>query len=96
MNPRLAGTFDSEDMMIAIKVALVCSDDSAANRPVMSSVVSMLEGKTLVPEMVSTPSDGEYNARLQRHFESLLHGDMGDITEEEDTLLDLGERYDSY
>ena len=34
-----------------IKVALLCTNDTAELRPTMSSVVSMLEGKTAVPEV---------------------------------------------
>ncbi|KAJ7947197.1 putative Kinase [Quillaja saponaria] len=37
-----------------IKVALLCTNPSVAVRPTMSEVVSMLEGKTSIPDIVST------------------------------------------
>ena len=40
-----------------IEVALLCTNVTPNLRPSMSSVVSMLEGKTVVPEFVSDQSE---------------------------------------
>ncbi|XLT05512.1 hypothetical protein HN51_044261, partial [Arachis hypogaea] len=45
---RLGSNFDEKEAMVMIKVALLCTNVSPALRPNMSSVVSMLEGKTIV------------------------------------------------
>lgn len=42
---------------MVINVALLCTNVTSNLRPYMSSVVSMLEGKTVVPEFVSDASE---------------------------------------
>ena len=49
---RLGSNFNEEEAMVMINVALVCTNVSPTLRPTMSSVVSMLEGKTIVRELV--------------------------------------------
>ena len=41
---------------ILVKVALLCTNASPSLRPTMSEVVSMLEGRTTVPDMIPEPS----------------------------------------
>ncbi|KAK3008788.1 hypothetical protein RJ639_014532 [Escallonia herrerae] len=53
---RLGSEYDKEEVMAMINVALLCTNISPAVRPAMSSVVSMLEGKAVVPEFVSEAS----------------------------------------
>ncbi|MCI82027.1 LRR receptor-like kinase, partial [Trifolium medium] len=43
--------------MVMIDVALLCTNVTSNLRPSMSSVVSMLEGTTVVPEFVSDSSE---------------------------------------
>ena len=54
---RLASNINEEEVMAMINVALLCTNVSPTLRPTMSSVVSMLEGKTTVPELVSESSE---------------------------------------
>ena len=54
---RLGSNFNEEEVMVMINVALLCTNVSPSLRPTMSSVVSMLEGKTIVQELVSEPSE---------------------------------------
>ncbi|TKY49221.1 leucine-rich repeat receptor serine/threonine-protein kinase [Spatholobus suberectus] len=54
---RLGSDFNKEEVLVMIKVALLCTNVSAALRPTMSSVVSMLEGRTAVKEVVSETSE---------------------------------------
>uniref|UniRef100_A0ACD5UUL8 Uncharacterized protein n=1 Tax=Avena sativa TaxID=4498 RepID=A0ACD5UUL8_AVESA len=55
LDPRLE-EFDSEEVLRAIKVALVCTQGSPHQRPSMSRVVAMLTGDVEAPGMVAKPS----------------------------------------
>ncbi|KAE8708859.1 putative LRR receptor-like serine/threonine-protein kinase [Hibiscus syriacus] len=56
VDSRLGTEFNEEDAIRMIKVALLCSNSSPTLRPIMSEVVNMLEGRTLVPEVTMDPS----------------------------------------
>ena len=49
---RLGADFNKKEAMVMIKVALVCTNAFPVLRPAKSSVVSMLEGRTAVQEVV--------------------------------------------
>ena len=49
---RLGEDFNKEEVMVMINVALLCTNASPTLRPTMASVVSMLDGSTVVPEVV--------------------------------------------
>ncbi|XP_042020587.1 probable leucine-rich repeat receptor-like serine/threonine-protein kinase At3g14840 isoform X1 [Salvia splendens] len=53
---RLESSFNKEEITRAINVALICTNVVAAERPSMSAVVSILEGKDGVPKFVSESS----------------------------------------
>ncbi|KAJ7947201.1 putative Kinase [Quillaja saponaria] len=55
VDPKLESSFNKEEVVRMIKVALLCTNTSPALRPIMSSVVSMLEGQTVVPELIIDP-----------------------------------------
>ncbi|CAM0902812.1 unnamed protein product [Alopecurus aequalis] len=55
LDPRLE-EFNSEEVLRAIKVALVCTQGSPHQRPPMSRVVAMLTGDIEAPDSVSKPS----------------------------------------
>ncbi|KAI9083594.1 hypothetical protein K1719_034536 [Acacia pycnantha] len=57
VDPRLGSNFDKEQVTVMIQVALLCTNITPALRPTMSSVVSMLEGKRVVEEIVSESSE---------------------------------------
>ncbi|KAI4333507.1 hypothetical protein L6164_018301 [Bauhinia variegata] len=54
---RLGSDFSKEEVMVVINVALLCTNVSSTLRPAMSSVVSMMEGKIVVPQLVLEPSE---------------------------------------
>ncbi|XP_027191469.1 probable LRR receptor-like serine/threonine-protein kinase At1g07650 isoform X2 [Cicer arietinum] len=54
---RLGSDFNKKEAMVVINVALLCTNVTSNLRPAMSSVVSMLDGKTVVPEFVSDSSE---------------------------------------
>ncbi|KAK6157079.1 hypothetical protein DH2020_011327 [Rehmannia glutinosa] len=53
VDPRLESNLNKEEVITAINVALHCTNAVAAERPSMSAVVSILEGKAGVGEFVS-------------------------------------------
>ncbi|KAK9907158.1 hypothetical protein M0R45_002403 [Rubus argutus] len=79
VDPRLGSDCNKEDVMITINVALLCSNVIAADRPTMSSVVSMLEGKASVQEVVLDPntSNDEIN-EMRKHFQSTIEENMSE------------------
>ncbi|GMY37741.1 putative lrr receptor-like serine/threonine-protein kinase [Fagus crenata] len=56
VDPDLGSEFSKEEALRMIKVALLCINPSSALRPIMSTVVSMLEGQTVVHELKMDPS----------------------------------------
>jgi hypothetical protein len=56
VDPRLGSNYKKEEVMVMINVGLLCANASAAVRPTMSAVLSMLEGDIVVPGLVSDPS----------------------------------------
>uniref|UniRef100_A0A6N2KBA5 Protein kinase domain-containing protein n=1 Tax=Salix viminalis TaxID=40686 RepID=A0A6N2KBA5_SALVM len=56
VDPRLGSAFNKKEVARMVNVALLCTNQSPALRPTMSTVVSMLEGKTDVEELVMVPS----------------------------------------
>ncbi|KAH7860200.1 hypothetical protein Vadar_010547 [Vaccinium darrowii] len=55
VDPKLGSNLNKEEAMRMIKVALLCTNASPALRPTMSTVVSMLEGKLGIQELVIDP-----------------------------------------
>ncbi|XP_071698935.1 probable leucine-rich repeat receptor-like serine/threonine-protein kinase At3g14840 [Rutidosis leptorrhynchoides] len=49
VDPRLDSKYDVQEVMVVINLALVCTTITPTDRPAMSSVVSMLEGR-IVPQ----------------------------------------------
>ncbi|KAK0599605.1 hypothetical protein LWI29_006871 [Acer saccharum] len=52
VDPKLGSSFNEKEVMVMINVALLCSDVSPTVRPLMSTVVSMLEGRAAVQDFV--------------------------------------------
>ncbi|BFG28982.1 hypothetical protein CerSpe_152560 [Prunus speciosa] len=79
VDPRLGSDFNKEEMMLTIKVALLCCNVTSTVRPTMSSVVSMLEGRAAVQELVSDPkaSSNEIEA-MRKHFQSSFGRNTGE------------------
>ncbi|CAL9016895.1 unnamed protein product [Prunus brigantina] len=79
VDPRLGSDFNKEEMMLTINVALLCCNVTSTVRPTMSSVVSMLEGRAAVQELVSDPnaSSNEIEA-MRKHFQSSFGRNTGE------------------
>ena len=72
VDPRLGSDYNKEEAMVMIHVALLCTNVSSATRPTMSSIVSMLEGNIIVPDLVSDMSllHDEMKAKeLQKYYQ---------------------------
>ncbi|XP_026404713.1 probable leucine-rich repeat receptor-like serine/threonine-protein kinase At3g14840 isoform X3 [Papaver somniferum] len=55
VDPKLESKFDEEEVLRMIKIALMCTNTSPTLRPKMSSVLSMLEGRTPLGEVFLNP-----------------------------------------
>lgn len=64
VDPALGSEYSSEEAMIMLNVALLCTNASPTLRPTMSQVLSMLEGRTAVQELVS---DAGFSAVSSSH-----------------------------
>ncbi|KAL9366652.1 hypothetical protein Peur_037851 [Populus x canadensis] len=73
VDPKLGQDYNKEEAITMINVALLCSNVSAAVRPAMSSVVSMLEGKAAVQDIdipdKSMSTDEKKIEQMRRHFQ---------------------------
>ena len=56
VDPNLGSELNKKEAIRMIKVALLCTNPSPALRPTMSAVVSMLEGRTTIDEVIMDPS----------------------------------------
>ncbi|KAI4331787.1 hypothetical protein L6164_016742 [Bauhinia variegata] len=65
VDPRLGSDFKKEEAMVMIEVGLLCTNVTAARRPTMSSVVSMLEGRVVVPALVSDSNESFDEIKLE-------------------------------
>ncbi|KAK4285842.1 hypothetical protein QN277_002482 [Acacia crassicarpa] len=68
VDPRLNSKFKEAEAMVMINVALLCTNVSASLRPTMSSVVSMLEERT-VREVVSDGSEVKDEMKMRKYFQ---------------------------
>ena len=74
VDPKLGSKFKKEEAKRMIKVALLCTNPSPALRPTMSTIVSMLEGRTAIPELIldsSNQSDPFRFTGLRDKFEHI-------------------------
>ncbi|XP_043699674.1 probable LRR receptor-like serine/threonine-protein kinase At1g07650 isoform X2 [Telopea speciosissima] len=71
VDPNLGSQYSSEEAMVMLNVALLCTNASPTLRPIMSQVVSMLEGRTDVQDLLSDPGfsavDSKFKA-IRNHF----------------------------
>lgn len=63
VDEKLKSNFKKEEVATMVKVGLLCSNASASLRPSMPEVVSMLEGRSAIPEVM--PDPGNYMEDLR-------------------------------
>lgn len=83
VDPRLGSNYEKEEVMVMINVGLLCTNASAAVRPTMSSVVSMLEGSTAVPVLVPDPSVSNDGMKAKATWEYLQQSEERNMSESE-------------
>ncbi|KAK7244118.1 hypothetical protein RIF29_38936 [Crotalaria pallida] len=89
---RLGSDFNKEDVMVMINVALLCTNASPTLRPAMSSVVSMLEGKTIVHEVVSESDEVLEEKKMEvmrQYYHDLSISMEGPLTPSSTSATDL-------
>ncbi|KAL6201305.1 hypothetical protein ACLB2K_025019 [Fragaria x ananassa] len=75
VDQRLGSDYDKEQAIRMAKVALLCTNSAPSLRPTMSVVVSMLEEKTAVPELIMDPSiygDKMRMTSLRNQFDQIV------------------------
>ncbi|GLT52536.1 hypothetical protein SLA2020_258710 [Shorea laevis] len=65
VDERLKSDFKKEEAETMVKVALLCTNASASLRPSMSEVVSMLEGRIAVPDLMPEPGSFTEDLRFK-------------------------------
>lgn len=70
VDPSLGSKYSSEEAMRMLQLALLCTNPSPTLRPCMSSVVSMLEGKTPIQAPIIKRGDSAEDVRFKA-FEML-------------------------
>ncbi|KAG5544891.1 hypothetical protein RHGRI_017374 [Rhododendron griersonianum] len=71
VDPDLGSEYSSEEAIVMLNVALLCTNASPTLRPTMSQVVSMLEGRTAVQDLLSDPGFSTINSKfkaIRKHF----------------------------
>ncbi|KAK9199271.1 hypothetical protein WN944_014459 [Citrus x changshan-huyou] len=84
VDPHLGLNFVEEQAMVMINVALLCADVSHTNRPLMSSVVSMLEGRVAVPDFIpdsSVSNIDETKSEAMRKYYQFITEQSGSHTQ---------------
>ncbi|KAK7272597.1 hypothetical protein RJT34_29302 [Clitoria ternatea] len=79
VDPCLGSDYSQEEAMRMLQLALLCANPSPTLRPSMSSVVSMLEGKTPIQAPIIKRSDSTQGARFKA-FEMLSHDSQTHIS----------------
>ncbi|XXG90303.1 hypothetical protein AAC387_Pa12g2107 [Persea americana] len=76
VDPKLGSEFNKEEAIGMINIALLCTSTSSPLRPTMSSVVSMLEGRTVVQSHISEPnlSTNYWSIKSMRSRHQQVHG----------------------
>ncbi|XP_016730142.1 probable LRR receptor-like serine/threonine-protein kinase At1g07650 isoform X1 [Gossypium hirsutum] len=99
VDPDLGSEYSSEEAMVILNVALLCTNASPTLRPTMSQVVSMLEGRTAVQDLLSDPGfssmDSKFKA-LVNHFwqnpsQTLSMSTSGTVTDSASSNIEIEE-----
>ncbi|KAL7218640.1 hypothetical protein ACSBR2_011826 [Camellia fascicularis] len=86
VDPKLGPDFVQKEVIVMINVALLCTNVTPTVRPTMSSVVSMLEGRTVVEELVSDSIVFSHKMTPKGMMADLQHSHETDIN---DSLIEM-------
>ncbi|CAL0303724.1 unnamed protein product [Lupinus luteus] len=93
VDKRLGEDFNEREVVVMIKVALLCTKFSPAIRPTMTSVVSMLEGRRVLEEIVSDKSMVLDDKKFEVMKNYYQHKRETDITEDQSQSIPTDESY---
>ncbi|XP_052177863.1 probable leucine-rich repeat receptor-like serine/threonine-protein kinase At3g14840 isoform X2 [Diospyros lotus] len=82
VDPKLGSAFNRDEAMVMIDVALLCTNAAASVRPAMSSVVSMLEGRTVVKEPLSYGTKSHDQVKFKGKMDEWKHSQETKMTED--------------
>ncbi|KAJ9560699.1 hypothetical protein OSB04_005859 [Centaurea solstitialis] len=75
VDPRLGSDYNIHEVMVVASLALVCTTISPTDRPAMSAVVSMLEGRIVPKEVAVVESISESKVYREKMMKQLLSTD---------------------
>ncbi|CAJ2659547.1 unnamed protein product [Trifolium pratense] len=89
---RLGSDLNKKEALVMINVALLCTNVTANLRPSMSSVVSMLEGNTVVPEFVDSSEvmDEKKMEVMRKHYYKIEETEISKSETQTQSLLSDG------
>ena len=80
VDQKLGSEFNKVEAEGLMKVALLCTNASPAQRPIMSEVVSMIEGTRIIPDVIPEPDSEDLRFKAIRghreHIRSSLRANQ--------------------
>ncbi|KAD7480114.1 hypothetical protein E3N88_03250 [Mikania micrantha] len=73
VDSKLKGEFDKEEVLMVLKLGLMCSSDAPLARPSMRQVVRYLEGEVPIPESLAPPCESDGKNSHGWVFEDYVH-----------------------
>ncbi|KAF5770923.1 putative protein kinase RLK-Pelle-L-LEC family [Helianthus annuus] len=73
VDSKLKGEFDEVEVLMVIKLGLMCSSNSPSARPPMRQVVRYLEGEVALPESIEAPCENVGKGSHGWEFEDYVH-----------------------
>ncbi|KAG8376934.1 hypothetical protein BUALT_Bualt09G0115700 [Buddleja alternifolia] len=86
VDERMKRDFDENEVVMILKLGLMCSSNEQLARPSMRQVVSYLEGEVEIPEVVRAP----WACRGEGGFEDYLHSYASSSFEKTSSYTELG------
>ncbi|PPD67828.1 hypothetical protein GOBAR_DD35293 [Gossypium barbadense] len=91
VDTRIGSDCNTDEVMAMINIALLCTNPTSSARPLMSSVVSMLEGKAEVQEYLtdsSISSNRQMSAEIMKKLYRKLEEDDTNVSQTRSMLAD--------
>lgn len=97
---RLGGKYDEAEVVLVLKLGLMCSNNNPNKRPTMNQVVRFLEGEGQTPEIIAPPDEEHNKHQLGQNgdcsseFEDFVHSYPGSSYFEKVSTWSSGDIYD--
>ncbi|XXG90299.1 hypothetical protein AAC387_Pa12g2104 [Persea americana] len=97
VDPKLGSEFNKEEAIGMITIALLCTNSSSTLRPAMSTVVSMLEGRTDVQTHISEPnlSSDDLDIKDIRSHRQQIHSQEQNLSQSQSISIDRAQTVSS-